>query len=121
MKAFFLIGFAPVLFMLSMATHAPPPERVLSSVANRKGEVNGDILGGDGGFGDDDIGDIDGQGDIDGGIGGVSGYRALRGLNDELLDGDAQMNRDEVVVAGGTVARGGVAVARPRPRRGRFY
>ncbi|KAG7388782.1 hypothetical protein PHYPSEUDO_011801 [Phytophthora pseudosyringae] len=122
MKTFFFI-FASILFALSTATHVPGhvalpkhakhskvvngEDRFLMSDPNGNAELDGGILGGD----DMDDGEDDGDAD------GLGGFRALRGISDELVnDGTAMDGNDEVVVAGGAAVRGGAVVARPRPR-----
>ncbi|KAG6611958.1 uncharacterized protein IUM83_14249 [Phytophthora cinnamomi] len=134
MKAVFLV-FVPLLFASAMAFHLPGHgkhpkhakksggKRVLASdqdVHEQGGDIDlSTLLGGGGGglgAGGGDLGGMGGAGDL----GGAGGARALRGLGDEQ-EGTAEMyDNDEVVVAGGRVVRGGVAVARPG-YRGPFY
>ncbi|KAL4157947.1 hypothetical protein PRNP1_003728 [Phytophthora ramorum] len=128
MKVFYYC-LASLLFAVSLAKHVTPPmhakhQKVIGGERALAGQGELDGVGDLGGGGnDDDTGDAGDTGDMAGlgGLGGgVGGYRALRGLDDELANGEADVNiDDEAVVAGGRVVSGGVVVT--RPRRGPFY
>ncbi|KAL3668909.1 hypothetical protein V7S43_006198 [Phytophthora oleae] len=116
MKTVFLV-LASILVSLTMANHMP------GHMSPRKHAKHPKVVEGENRLLQGDLGsDSGGDGDMGGHSGddasGSDGYRALRGLSDELVDANTDLKGDdEVVVAGGTAVRGGAVVARPGPRR----